>query len=305
MKRILIVVAIAVAIIAIGLIVVERNMLTQSASRNGMVERHPPAEVTTSQLKIYQSPPVTDPNLATFVDRNAKVDRTGPDFAARFPKISDPKDIAAVVSVMKDPEDDDTVRHEAIELLRRSKYAQLDDDLIALFKSPAEKERFRSWIVQHIGVNALVGDAVAKSRLTQVLGQALDDPQVKVRCEALFALSNLGDFKVTPTVTAWLNPTKTEPPPIRAIAIRCAKSQNKRDLIPTIRTFARDPDEVVRIAALVALSEWGDQESRSACEKASKAPSKRLQTCGRMAVERLDKAAKAGAAPTAATAPAP
>lgn len=244
----------------------------------------------------YRAPAVADPRLAGFVDRKAAGDRTGPDFATRFRQLHDPKDIAAVASVMLDPKDDDTVRHEAIELLRRSGYAQLDDDLISIFRNPIETEKFRSWVVQHIGVNALAGDPVARSRLTQVLGEALDDPQVKVRCEALFALSNLGDFKVGACIKAWLDPSKAEPAPIRAIAIRCARLQDKRDQIPVIRTHARDPDEVVCIAALVALSEWGDVESRAACESAVKSTSKRLQTCGRLALERLDKASqKAGA----------
>ncbi len=49
-------------------------------------------------------------------------------------------------------------------------------------------------------------------------------------------------------------------------------------------------NEVVRIAAIVTLSQWGDEESRSGIEEAAKSDSFRLHRCAEMALKRLDRA---------------
>ena len=57
---------------------------------------------------------------------------------------------------------------------------------------------------------------------------------------------------------------------VPAAAIRCVREFDLREHIPTIRTYLRDGDEVVRVAAIVTLSQWGDEESRPAIEEAAK-----------------------------------
>ena len=61
-----------------------------------------------------------------------------------------------------------------------------------------------------------------------------------------------------------------------------------REHIPTIRLYARDPNEVVRIAAIVCLSDCRDEESRDAFEDAAKSLSVRLERCGQAAIKWLD-----------------
>ena len=59
--------------------------------------------------------------------------------------------------------------------------------------------------------------------------------------------------------------------------------------VPGVRRYAYDRDEVVRIAAVVALSQWGDEASRPAFETAAKSKSVRLQRAGKAALERFNK----------------
>lgn len=62
-----------------------------------------------------------------------------------------------------------------------------------------------------------------------------------------------------------------------------------REHLPAIRRLARDSSEVVRIASIVALSHWEDEESRPAFEEAVKATVPRVQRAGQAALERLNK----------------
>jgi len=93
------------------------------------------------------------------------------------------------------------------------------------------------------------------------------------------------------TAVEWLTSENTEG--VRDAAIRCVRGLDLRQHIPTIRTYLRDGNEVVRIAAIVTLSEWGDEESRPAIEEAAKSESFRLRRCAEMALKRLSRAGRA------------
>ena len=62
-----------------------------------------------------------------------------------------------------------------------------------------------------------------------------------------------------------------------------------REHIEIIRNYARDPDTVICIAAIVTLSQWGDQASRPAFQEAVASDIPRLQRAGRAALARLDR----------------
>jgi hypothetical protein len=71
--------------------------------------------------------------------------------------------------------------------------------------------------------------------------------------------------------------------------IRCCYDLKLKENIPAIRPFARDSNEVVRIAALVVLSDWRDKESLPAMQEAAESKSGRLSGCGKMAVAKMAK----------------
>ena len=80
-------------------------------------------------------------------------------------------------------------------------------------------------------------------------------------------------------------------------AVRCVKLLDLREHAVTLRGLARpagnEVSEDARIAAIVALSQWGDAESRSAFEEAAASSSPRLQRAGRAALEALKKRGEA------------
>ncbi len=253
----------------------------------------PPLAVTVAPSSPpYQPPTVTNAQLAVFVDRRRSSDeRVTPDLVQRLRTVVLPSDLAAVAAVLADPQDDDTVRHEAAELLRRSGYAGLTDALLSILASPAEGPRFRSWSVQHLGTNLEHPRLGERGRIRDALRGALNHVEVETRREALLALARAGDPAGAQTAVTWLADTGPAATATHAIAIRCVQEVlDRRDQLPVVRGYASDTDEEVRIAALVALSQWGDQTSRPACVTAAAAASPRLRRCGAAAVARLDAA---------------
>jgi len=241
----------------------------------------------------YAPPTTTDPRLSTFVDRESKELRVTGDITTRIPKATDPKDIEAVSTVLADTKDDDTARNEAANLLRRSGHPNLTDELIAVLSNTEEKERFRAFCVQHLYNNHKRAGPAEKEKIAATLRKCLADKHIKVRREALLGLHRLKDNEAEALARKWLHEHCEAGDAVRDLAIRIIRERNLRDELPGIRKHARDKDVVVRIAALVTLSEWRDEASRPAMEEAAKSDNVRLQRCGKLALKRMDGPAKA------------
>ena len=254
------------------------------SSRRILHAREPVSADEPLSPEEYAPPAVESPELASFVDREAG-DRVPADITSRIPRVRHEEDIPTVVSVLLDTGDDDTVRNEAANLLRRSGYEGLTDDLINVLNNPEEKARFRSFAVQHLWHNAKNAGPAELERITATFRQALDDRHVQVRREALLALVRIRDPKGKETAIKWLTAEKAEG--LRDAAIRCVRELGLREYLPTIRKYVRDPDTVVRIAAIVTLSQWNDVESRPAFEEAANSDNFRLQRAGKLALRRI------------------
>jgi len=206
------------------------------------------------------------------------------------PDIHDLQDKPEPVRTLLDPRKDDTKRNEVANSLRDSGYKGLTDDLITVLSNPNEKARFRSFAVQHLFNNYAGAGESEKRKIREVFYKSLNDRHVEVRREALLALVRIGDPKGKETAVAWVkDPDKDN---VRDLAIRCVKLLDLKQYMPTIRQYLYDKNEVIRIAAIVALSQWGDKESRSAFEKAADSKSVRLQRAGKAALKRLDEKKK-------------
>jgi len=72
------------------------------------------------------------------------------------------------------------------------------------------------------------------------------------------------------------------------LAIRCVKLLDLKEHIPAIRKYLYDKNNVIRIAAIAALSQWQDEQSKPAFQKAADSKSVRLQRAGKAALERLE-----------------
>lgn len=241
----------------------------------------------------YKAPPTTDLALAPMVNRRFRTEeRLRPDITSSVAVIKYPEDVKVMVGVLKDTKDTDDVRNETINLLRRSKYAGLTADLLDILNNPAEKERFRGFVAQHLGIQADMVQPDERAKIIGVLQNALSDRDLSVRREALLALVRMLDPKGLETAVSILNDKGDESAPMRDLAVRCIRDQNLREHLPRLRELASDPNEAVQIAALVTLSEWGDSQSKPLFEKAAHSESLRLKRAGEAALNRLVAASK-------------
>ncbi len=79
---------------------------------------------------------------------------------------------------------------------------------------------------------------------------------------------------------------------MRDLAMRIAHEKDMRDQIPNIRIHLSATNEIVRIAAINALGQFRDEESRAAIEAALRDGSPRIQRAARTALNRYDASAK-------------
>jgi HEAT repeat protein len=242
----------------------------------------PATGIVTQTYAVYSN---VSPMMMDFVDRKSKT-RVTADITARIERVQTEADLAAVVAILKDTTDSDTVRHEAASLLARSGYPKLIDDLIAILMNPAERPRFRGFCVQHLWMNHEAADAKQKLRVETVLQERLGDPDVSVQREALLALARLGHPEGKRMAEQWLTDPAAEDN--RDMAIRCMATLNNRERIPEIRGCLRTTNAIVRLAAITVLSDWGDTESRGAFEEAAVSGQERLQHAGKLALKKLD-----------------
>jgi len=238
----------------------------------------------------YVPPKTADPALAPLVNRTLKInERIPPDITSRIPTVARPEDIPVLVATLGDTREDDTVRNEVANLLERSNYPRLADELLKVLDSQGEGPRFRAFAAQHLAMMMARKDD-QQGKIRQRLRSALDDRDVEVRREALLALARQKDPEAVGTVVRLLTSTDKDAESMRDLAIHCAGSLNLREQVAAIRTYLRDSNEVIRIAAIVVLSQWGDEASRPAFEEAAKSGTARLQRAGKAALDRLAKA---------------
>jgi len=250
---------------------------------------YPPFSTTPVKVKEppYQAPPVKEPGLGKIVDREKGLgQRIPPDISSSLPEAKDQKDVSALIAVAMDAKDEDAARNEALNLLRRSGYKDLTGRILIIMSDPKNSPRFRAFCVQHLSVNLATADEKERTTILTALHRYLEDKEVKVRREALLALVRAGDEKGKTTAVAWLTDPGTAEE--RDLAIRCVQDMGLKEHIPTIRKYLTDQNEPTRIAAIVALSQWKDAESRPAFEEAAKSKVVRISRAGQAALQRLD-----------------
>ncbi len=242
-------------------------------------------------VTVYVPPAASTPGLAKVVDRRLPFDERVHGLAAGvITEVKDGRDLETLAQLLSDPAEDDTVRHEIASLLFRSGYAPLEACLFKILENPAEKERFRSWAVQHLG-NLLLDVNYAGDRqvLADRIRALLTDRHRYVQRMAIQALVQHNDPAVLAKVREMLSDPAPDADAMRDFAIHVAQDKNMREHIPVIRPYARSTNDIIRIAAIVALSQWGDNESRPAIEEAATSRVVRVQRCAKAALAKLDK----------------
>jgi len=279
-----------VVVLIVGSLVFVLGNRLHSPQSNGSVQQQEKNTGDASSVSPAQTQPV--PALAK---TEHPKDHTGRSESKSTPEVLanttrvDASHVGQVSEILRDPTQTDTARNEAINLLRRSNYKGLPDDLIRILNDPNEGERFRRFCVQHLGIEVQKANNVQKQAVLSVLQECLSDRHLGVRREALLALVNAGDPTGKEKAVEWLVAENADD--TRDLAIRCVQQMDLKEYIPEVRKYVYDDNEVTRIAAIVALSQWGDEESRPAFVVASKSENVRIQRAGKAALERLDKTA--------------
>jgi hypothetical protein len=145
--------------------------------------------------------------------------------------------------------------------------------------------------VQHVFTAYESGAYASAARAQQVLVPLLEYGQPAVRREALLGLHRL-DAKDGPDVVAkaaeWLDDTETVD-----LALRILRERNATDFLPQVRHILSDEkvSQPARIAAIVTVSAWKDDESKPVLEDISNLPDQpsnlRLRRSAKMALERM------------------
>ena len=262
--------------------------------------------------KPYSPPPVHAHNLQALVNRNAH-NRISSDIGARIPEAA-PSDFPALLQVLQDSGDDDTVRNEVCNLLRRSKCPDVAQALTQVLDNPDEKARFRSFAMQHLGGVATEMDAGTRQPLVTKMEASLNDKHFQVRAQALQNLCRLKDEKGVKTAADWLEggykpcspdayvgdkplDPEFERGEIIKQCIEQVHDAGLKEHIGTIRKLARDKNIVIARAAIVALADWHDMESLPVMKEAAAAKDPLLRSCGKAAMQRMTETASPQAEP--------
>ena len=226
-----------------------------------------------------------DPSLRVLLDRNA-INRVTGDMPQRYPYIRYDEDVLRVVAVLKDIDEEQTVRHEIANLLRRSGYAELTNVLIGILDNGRETERFRNFAVQHLYLNYADADNEKRAYLIKKFEKCLVDKHDAVRREALLSLHRTGQKGAKTIAEEWLMDANESG--VHDLAIRILREGNCREAVSQIRQFmAVAKDEAVLVAAIVTLGEWQDQESESALTAFLETGTKRVQRASHLALRRI------------------
>jgi hypothetical protein len=236
------------------------------------------------------APTVATPALSNVLDRSKDyVDRVHGLASGAVPEVKNQKDLATLAKQLSDPKEDRVVRNEIVNLLFRSNYPELEGVLLKILENPDEGQEFRAWAVQHIGdLLTNPGDIPVSPDLTGRVRTLLSDSDVHVRREALLALSRANDTQIMQNIPAMLQNQAPGSDRLRDLAVRIAQEKDLRDQIPIIRTLIAHTNDSVRIAAIFALSQWRDQESRPAIQAAMENGSMGVKRTAAAALQRLD-----------------
>ena len=261
---------------------------TESPSAGTIRPTVPGTEKSSSAGNAPATHVPVDPRTGIIADR-AKPDRTRLETLVAFNRSGETlafkTDLDLLARTLRDTAEGDTLRHEIANLLLSHKYPGLTDILIGILDSPGEQERFRAFCVQHLWRRAGEAPTDERNRIADLLRESLNDRHTAVRREALLALVRDNDELGRHTAEKWLtDPGATA---VHDLAIRCMREMDVRKHVETIRSFLDATNEAARIAAIVTLSEWGDDQSRPAFEAAATSDSLRLQRAARFALQRL------------------
>lgn len=200
-------------------------------------------------------------------------------------------DRAALLAILLDPDDDDTIRNEAANGLRAYADPKLVPTLLTVLRAPREGERMRAFAAQHLGVawEDMAPDDPGSAPLRAELRALLAHGDAAVRREALLALSRRADAVACSEAERLIADPGASG--MHDLCVRVLSQAGRRDLLPRFRELADATDVTVRIAAVAAIGALGDPDGRQLCATAAASWDPAVRSAGELALRRL------GAAP--------
>jgi hypothetical protein len=234
-----------------------------------------------------------DPRVRTAADKGQPaIDRLRAivDLNATGARVESEQDLAALCRALTDAAENETLRMEIAGLLQNHKGSGPTDALLRVLRSPDESARFRSLCVLQLWRRGCRVNGEESRQIRGALRDCLHDRDLPVRREALLALVRDNDEIGRLTAVAWLR-DKAEND-THDLAIRCVRDLDLREHASLVRGFLQNTNEEIFVAAIAALGQWRDPESRATFETAASSGNPRVQRAGRTALERLDSVAK-------------
>lgn len=233
------------------------------------------------------------PALAAFLDRSANLEKRLPnDFAEILPRVDRQEDLAEVRARLRDRTESDTLRHEAITLLRRSGDVALDQALVEIVRDEQESERFRRFAIQAIGTSIempLSNDPSEVSGLIATLEALSTHSSPEIQREAFDSLIKAGRRPPEALMQALGNPSHAHLHDLAIHALHESQERLSEPAVALLRGMAQPehPNIDARIAAIYVLAQRRDDHSTPAFEAAHRSSEPRLQRAGAAALRQL------------------
>lgn len=223
-------------------------------------------------------------NCPPLLDYRLSLDkRVTSDLYNTVPILQSEAEIKLAISLVHDRAENDAVRHEVIELLRRSGYEGIFKELEKIIMDTRESSRFRAFAIQHLGELLNNRNIISDSHvsLMRTLIKQRDTP-VSIRREAFWVL-----FRLKQDLSSEILGHLSVESPLTDLSIHCAYELDMKDTISVIRQCLKSENEPTKIAAIVVLGQWQDKDSKVEIEKALVAPSLRLQRTAKTALQKF------------------
>jgi len=230
--------------------------------------------------------------------------RLAPILEQRLVAVDGEADREALHQVLLDPDDDDTIRHEVTNLLRRIDDPKVESLLNAVLDDRRNLERFRFFATQHLG--EIYKEAVEKKKAadadrlrTRLRDLLASDRHAYVRRQALLSLAQTKDQPALDEARRILRQEPDEHP-LMDVACRVAGECRLEDSFAALRSKARSTVQIVRLRAVGELGSLKDAASREAFVEASQSTDRQIKAAGQAALRSLDAASTAVSDPKAA-----
>ena len=293
MQSRVVVVVLSLSIVALAAFIILSHERGPASDTTQLSDQYPKTNVSDEyelsehrlEHREVNSANLVDASFTNIFDKNTSVD----DVAQSLRKknaVKHDSDLALLEQALLDQNGEDVIRHELANLLRRSGYKQLTDNLIAILNNTEESERFRNFAVQHLFSNYADADADERARILGSLRSCLNDRHTAVRREGLYGLYRIGERDTLTIAQQWLADDLDDG--THDLAIRVLRESKYTAALPQMRKISTSSKaEPIRIAAITTLGAWQDAQSERLLVDLQRSESVRVQRACQLALRRI------------------